>query len=244
MNCKGGREVFHIAVCCYGSNDIRMLCEYLQELWQDEYSVETIPFTRGIDLLASYKKGEHFDVIVLDTDRVLFNGLDIVHKVYQYDSKVAVIILAKNVVDLSGYKVEVYRYIFKPINKEVFLTEVSVLLARLAREQNVYYKFANGQGLNKVKLSDVYYFESNMRNIRIYEKENEYFFTGKISDVENELAKQDFVRNHKSYVVNLKYVRNIYKDTIIMENDEKIPLSKHRSRKMRERMVNYMKGIK
>lgn len=221
-----------------------MLCEYLEGLWQEEYSVEIIPFTRGSDLLTSYTKGEHFDVIILDRDEAQGNGIDIVYKVYQFDARVSVIILDQDITALKGRKVEVYRYIFKPIKKDAFLTEVSVLLARLVREENVYYKFANGKGLNKVKLSEVYYFESNMRNIRIYEKENEYFFTGKISNVEKELAKQDFVRNHKSYVVNLKYVRNIYKDTIIMENNEKIPLSKHRSRKMRERVFKYMKSIK
>ena len=83
-----------------------------------------------------------------------------------------------------------------------------------------------------------------MRNIRICENSNEYIFIGKISDVETELSRQDFVRNHKSYVVNLKYVRNVYKDTIILENDEKLPLSKHRSKKLRERLFNYMKASK
>ncbi|MDD4321312.1 MAG: DNA-binding response regulator [Acidaminococcaceae bacterium] len=234
--------MFHFAVCCYERKYIKMICGYLQELWQEDYAVETIPFTRGADLLSAYKNGEHFDVIVLDTATEEFIDQDILQQIYQYDTNVTIIISTTQESVVESYKASVYRCILKPINKELFLTEISVLLARLAIEENIYYKFANGRGLNKVKLSDVYYFESNMRNIRIYEKGNEYIFTGKISDVENELAKQDFVRNHKSYVVNLKYVRNIYKDTIIMENDEKIPLSKHRSKKMRERVSHYMKA--
>lgn len=234
--------MFRFAVCCSGSEDIKILCGYLQELWQEEYAVEIIPFTRGADLLCAYKNVEHFDIIVLDTATDKFINQDILQQIYKYDPNVTIIILTTQEHMVENYKAVVYRCILKPINKEVFLTEISVLLARLAIEENIYYKFTNVRGLNKVKLSDVYYFESNMRNIRICEKGNEYIFTGKISDIENELAKQDFVRNHKSYVVNLKYVKNIYKDTIIMENEEKIPLSKHRSKKMRERVFHYMKA--
>jgi len=237
--------VFHIAVCDAEIKGIKMICEYLQELWQEGFSVETIPFTEGKDLLDSYKRGEHFDVIILDIIQDRFHSMDIIPEIRQYDNKVSIIILTTTDLSTAGcHEVDAYRYFSKPVDKELFLIEVSVLLARLAREQNVYYKFANERGLSKVKLSNVYYFESNMRNIRICENSNEYIFIGKISDVENELSRQDFVRNHKSYVVNLKYVRNVYKDTIIMENDEKLPLSKHRSKKLRERFFNYMKAGK
>jgi DNA-binding LytR/AlgR family response regulator len=237
--------VFHIAVCDDEIKDIKMICGYLQELWQEEFSVAIIPFTKGEDLLASCKLGEHFDVIILDIIKDTLHRIDIAHQIRQYDNKAVLIMLtATEKFAVEGHEVDAYRCISKPIDKGFFLTEISVLLTRLAIEQNVYYKFANDRGLNKVKLSNVYYFESNMRNIRICENGNEYIFTGRISDVENELAKQDFVRNHKSYVVNLKYVRNVYKDTIIMENNEKLPLSKHRGKKLRERFSNYMKAGK
>ena len=242
---KGGLGVFHIAVCNADINGIKMICEYLQELWQEEFSVETIPFTDVEDLLYSYERGGHFDVIILDCSKDSFHSFDMLRKLRQYDNNIAIIILTTTeILAVKCHKVDVYRYFSKPIDKESLLTEVSVLLTRLALEQNNYYKFANERGLSKVKLANVYYFESNMRNIRICENNNEYIFTGKISEVENELSKQDFVRNHKSYVVNLKYVRNVYKDTIILENDEKLPLSKHRSKKLRERLFNYMKSSK
>lgn len=242
---EGGLGVFHIAVCDADIKGIKMMCEYLQELWQEDFSVETIPFTKAEDLLDSYKRGGHFDVIVLDVAKDGFYIMDTVRNIRQYDKNVAIIILTTTeILTAKCYKVDVYRCFSRPIDKEYFLTEVSVLLKRLALEQNIYYKFANERGLSKVKLSNVYYFESNMRNIRICENSNEYIFIGKISDVETELSRQDFVRNHKSYVVNLKYVRNVYKDTIILENDEKLPLSKHRSKKLRERLFNYMKASK
>lgn len=237
--------MFHIAVCDADINGIKMICEYLQELWQEDFSVEAIPFTEAEDLLDSYKRGGHFDVIILDFIKDSFHGMDIMRKIRQYDNNVAIIILTTaEILAVKCHKGDAYRYFSKPVDKESFLIEVSVLLTRLALEQNVYYKFANERGLSKVKLANVYYFESNMRNIRICENSNEYIFTGKISDVENELSRQDFVRNHKSYVVNLKYIRNVYKDTIILENDEKLPLSKHRSKKLRERLFNYMKASK
>lgn len=59
--------------------------------------------------------------------------------------------------------------------------------------------------------------------------------------MEEALAEQDFVRIHKSYVVNLKHIRNIFKDTVTLENGEELPLSRHRSKELRQQFLTYMK---
>ena len=66
-------------------------------------------------------------------------------------------------------------------------------------------------------------------------------FTGKISEVEESLSEQSFLRIHKSYVVNLKHIRNIFKDTVTLENGEELPLSRHRSKELRQQFLSYMK---
>lgn len=51
--------------------------------------------------------------------------------------------------------------------------------------------------------------------------------------MEESLSEQSFFRIHKSYVVNLKHIRNIFKDTVTLENGEELPLSRHRSKELR-----------
>ncbi len=85
-----------------------MLCGYLQELWQEEYAVETIPFTRGADLLCAYKNVEHFDVIVLDTATEKFINQDILQQIYKYDTNVTIIILTTQEPVVESYKAVVF----------------------------------------------------------------------------------------------------------------------------------------
>lgn len=80
-----------------------------------------------------------------------------------------------------------------------------------------------------------------MRTLSVCHQGGKTDFTGKISDVEEALAEQDFVRIHKSYVVNLKHIRNIFKDTVTLENGEELPLSRHRSKELRQQFLTYMK---
>lgn len=51
------------------------------------------------------------------------------------------------------------------------------------------------------------------------------------------LSEQSFFRIHKSYVVNLKHIRNIFKDTVTLENGE----DRHRSKELRQQFLSYMK---
>ena len=114
-------------------------------------------------------------------------------------------------------------------------------MTSIARLQNKYFSFTNEKGLFKIKITDIYYFESNMRTLSVCHLGGKTTFTGKISEVEESLSEQSFFRIHKSYVVNLKHIRNIFKDTVTLENGEELPLSRHRSKELRQQFLSYMK---
>ena len=38
-----------------------------------------------------------------------------------------------------------------------------------------------------------------------------------------------------------KHIRNIFKDTVTLENGEELPLSRHRSKELRQQFLSYMK---
>lgn len=68
---------------------------------------------------------------------------------------------------MDGYQVNAYRYILKPVDKAYFLQEVRTILTSIARLQNKYFSFTNEKGLFKIKTTDIYYFESNMRTLSV-----------------------------------------------------------------------------
>lgn len=76
--------------------------------------------------------------------------------------------------------------------------------------------------------------KSSFETIRAHER---------LKDFESLLMPYSFVRIHKSYLVNLKYVTNIYRKTNEVEIEGKIrlPLSKHYRHDVMEKYIEYMR---
>lgn len=234
--------MFYIALCDDEWPVVELLTGYLAEIKSPGLQLESVPFLNGRELVRQYERGHKFDIIILDMLMKPLNGIETARQIRQYDTEVPILIVTGTVeYAMDGYQVNAYRYILKPVDKAYFQEEVRTILTSIARVQNKYFSFTNEKGLFKVKTTDIYYFESNMRTLSVCHQGGKTDFTGKISDVEEALNEQDFVRIHKSYVVNLKHIRNIFKDTVTLENGEELPLSRHRSKELRQQFLTYMK---
>lgn len=235
--------MFYIAICDDEHDMVKEIAQNLSEVRSPDLPLESLPFFNGWDLVHEYEKQRKFDLIILDMLMKPINGIETAHLIRAYDSEVPIIIVtATPEYAMDGYKVNAYRYILKPLDKEYFQSTVKNVLAALSSKRSKYFSFANEKGLSKIKLADILYFESYMRTLSVcYKKDKRDSFTGKISDLEECLADGGFVRIHKSYLVNLEYVRNIFKDTVTLENGEELPLSRHKSKYLRERFLRYLK---
>lgn len=49
-----------------------------------------------------------------------------------------------------------------------------------------------------------------------------------------------FIRCHRSYIVNLKYIKSITKDNVILESSIKIPISRGRYKEVNDTFINYI----
>lgn len=235
--------MFYIAVCDDNQRDLSVVVHYLKSLRKHNFQLEIVPFTNGLDLLQYYKKGKRFDLLILDMLMEPINGIEVAKHIRNYDADVPIMIVTATVeFALDGYKVNAYRYILKPIDGEHFRKEVRDVLLKRAKEQSQYYKFTNENGLHKILLADIFYFESNVRTITIFKEKGCFAYTDKISDVELALQGQPFVRVHKSFIVNMKHISNIFKDVITMDNGDEVPLSRFKSKDVRELFLEYMKG--
>jgi DNA-binding LytR/AlgR family response regulator len=81
-----------------------------------------------------------------------------------------------------------------------------------------------------------------LKTIYLQSWQQRYAFRGTISEVAAKLEKFNFVRVHKSYVVSLRYVKNIFKGVITMENGVKIYVSKYRSKEVYELLMQYIEA--
>jgi two-component system, LytTR family, response regulator LytT len=173
------------------------------------------------------------DIILLDIQMNQMNGIEVANKIREMNQQV-IIIFVTNYLDsiFEGYKVRAFRYIMKDnMNKEL-LTAIEDALLELEDNQKYFQYFAKGKTL-KIFYSDIIYFESKARVIDIHTVKSIEIFYGKINTIEESL-KEDFIRCHQSYVVNLKYIAGIEGNYLMIITGERIPISESRKSEVKK----------
>lgn len=232
--------MFYIALCDDSKADLNILTGHLSEL-HTRYRFEETTYQSGPELVELYKSGRRFHLVVLDMMMQPLTGIETAQQIRRYDTDVPILIVtATPEYAIDGYKVGASRYILKPVERTGFLHEVCAILDRELAARGHYFSFSCESGIVKVELERILYFESALRTITLHTQDATYTFTGRIRELTEQLSEQDFVRVHKSFVVSLRAIHRIFKDTITLSDGSSVPLSKNKSREVHSLLLAYM----
>lgn len=231
--------MLNIAICDDNSTELNQIIEIVNKIKNVDFHLHQ--YTNPIDCLNEIKKGKRFDCFLLDILMNEDNGIDIAKEIRKthIDSPL-LFITATPEYALAGYEVSAARYYLKPLDEPKFIEDLTKILEIAHAKKNDYMTITNANGVSRIYLKDIYYIESMLRNVSIHTKDKTYTMVGKISKLEEQLENSQFIRVHKSFLVNLRYIQNIFKNTITLDNGEEILLSKHRSKEIHECFVKYI----
>lgn len=231
--------MINIAICDDNPQDLENIRNIIQNL---NLQLNINEYNTPQELLKDIDNGIMFDAFLLDILLNEDNGIDLARSIRKTHTNTPIFfITATPEYALEGYEVNALRYYLKPLDKEKLTSDLTNLLSQIDKRKNSYLTLTNTKGLFKLKINDIYYIESMLRTICIHTKDKSFSAIGKISDFEEQLKNNNFVRVHKSFLVNLAYIKNIYKDTITLDNGEEVLLSKHRSKEVHMKLLSYVK---
>lgn len=215
--------------------------------WADKNNIECKIdiFDTAEKFLFSWGYKESHDVIILDINMRNISGIEIAKKIRESDNEVIIIFISG--IDeyvFEGYSVEALNYLLKPIDDEKIFKVLDKVKEKLNKYLNNkrFLILSKGKNVFKIDSEDILYIIAFDHYIDIHTKDNIYTFNRKISEVENLLPKDYFVRCHRSYIVNIKYAKNINKNSLLLENQIKIPVSKTRMNDTYDTFINYYTG--
>lgn len=84
--------------------------------------------------------------------------------------------------------------------------------------------------------------ESQLRKIRIHTTYDVIEYYHKLSDIEEDLKNFNFFKCHRSYIVNLNYVRSYDNVFITLKNGEKIYMPKYKLTDFLRAFMYYLKS--
>lgn len=183
------------------------------------------------------------DIALLDVDfgSATYNGLDIARKLRQVREN-AIIIFVTNFIEYApeGYEVQAFRYLLKkdaPIKLPGYLQQA---IQKLSSTQQALTIRHNGE-ITEVALENIYYIESFRREVCVHTKGAEgakaYRFYAQISALEAQLAGFGFLRIHKSYLVNMKYLKKYQHNEAVLHNGTALPVSQNRYKEQKKKYL-------
>jgi DNA-binding LytR/AlgR family response regulator len=176
---------------------------------------------------------EKIDLIFLDIHLPKLKGLDFI-KTLKHPPHI-IIVSAYHEYALQGYEHNVIDYLLKPVEFSRFLAAVNKLKQPGAKETSLpapsqtgsrpYLFFNVSKKKVKVYLDDILYIESLKEYIRIFTKTKSILTKFQLGQIEELLAKNNFLRVHRSFIV-AKDKIDAFSATDIEINGKQIPVGR------------------
>lgn len=169
-----------------------------------------------------------FNIIFMDIEMPMINGMDTARRLRQKDS-LAVLIFVTKVAELAveGYSVEAIDYLIKPLNYQAFRRTMDRAMAQNERniKNDIITIKTSDNGTYRVDCKDIIYFEVFNHKITYYLSNKTLQSWGTLKEVKAQFPDYFFLIN-KSVVININYVKSVDKDCIQMLFGESLLLSR------------------
>lgn len=191
------------------------------------------------------------DILFLDIKMSGMSGMELAGKLRACGENVTIVFLtALEEYVYRAFDVGAFHYLLKPIDTVKFyeVLEKAVCERQRIRESALLrgeraeasLTIKNKARTEKVYLSEIVYLEVFNRKVTLHKMQGEIEFYGRLKELEQRLS-ADFVRCHRSYVVNLRYVRRYDGAEIALENGDSVLMAKT---KYAEFVRQYMEYIR
>ncbi len=212
--------------------------------------INKTPFLELIDsfdnamLAQDYLETNSIDLMFVDINMPDLNGMDFVKTLI--NPPLVIFTTAYSEYAIEGFKVDALDYILKPIGYNDFLRAAEKAKERLKLigatavkvDSNEKFLFIKSEyKILRVNLSEIKYIEGMREYIRIHlQSEKPIMSLMSLKKMEEHLPNTNFMRVHRSYIVNLDKVSTIERNRIVFDGDVYIPISEQ----YKEQFQNYL----
>lgn len=234
-----------IAICDDDNQELleisQLVYEYLScSLAEDK--IELRRFESSMKLLAQIESGNHFDIFLLDVIMPNVNGIELASEIRKTDQVAKIIFLtSSSEFAVESYSVGAFNYLLKPIQKDQLFSVLEKACYDMSSGLKQYIVVKTPTSLAKVFLHELIYIEVIGRTVYFHQNSGVTIeSTSTIAQVETVLLKDKrFIKPHRSYIINLDYVKNLSQDGLKTTNGLSIPLSRNVFKKVKQAYIDH-----
>lgn len=199
-------------------DDVQFALSLSQKL--KKHFKEEIEVLNAVDI--DYLNSIEIDLIFIDIEMPGLNGIDLIKVLKMHNSKIKYVFITNhsNLVH-EALEIGFLHFIHKP-NLEQGLEVVYNLLDNLKFRSTSIIKLND----KYIDLNNIYYISANNHYIIVSEKTKKTRIRISINEVDELLQKHDFIRIHRSHIVNKNKIDAFDKNDVVLKNGEVLSVSR------------------
>ena len=155
-------------------------------------------------------KKQSIQLLIADIEMPNLSGYELADIIHTHVLNIAVIfVTASSGYAVHAFELNVHDYIMKPYTKDRLIQSVERLKVKLqsaGMTGRIYIK--QKTDIHIIQKKDIIFIERSGRSTTIHTKNGQVKTYQTLNELEGELRERDFLRSHRSFIINIHYVTN------------------------------------
>lgn len=221
--------------------DRRFLADFISRYCQQNRIVVQMQlFENGESFLTRFVRGQ-FDIIFLDIFMSGIDGMQTAKDIRRIDADcLLVFVTTSEDYAVKSFRVRAFDYLVKPYGYDQFEEVMGLCDAALAKQAR-YIEVKEGRTLRKLLLRDIIYTDYYNHYIQIHTKSQLVRTYVSFRDFAPLLLKYpQFLCCYRNCIINMDEVSLLDEKDFVMENGERVPISRSQRNEIRQRYADYV----
>lgn len=232
----------HIAICDDDKEELARISSFLDKYQREHTASLTYKaFHSGVELLSTVRSGD-FALYLLDVIMPAVNGVEVAKEIRSFDTEAKIVFLTSSPeFAVASYTVKAMDYILKPVEEGRFFGVLNELMTDSQKPQEGLTVKAKS-GITRILFSRLVYVEVVNKQVYFHLSDNSVReVTARLSEFEQTLlARPEFMRVHRSYIVNLFQINELTANGLTTHQGNSIPVSRALYKEVRDAYVKQL----
>lgn len=238
-------EKLHLAICDDDADILNVVSGAIVSAFRKHNISAEVELFRRASALEQQMKTKDFELLFLDIDMPGLDGITFAKRLRAGNSRTDIIFISNREdkvfdalrTDPSGF-----------VRKSRFLEDVSAVIDQWIKnrpqEERTNLLVQSREQTCTIPLDTVLYIEGNDKNQLLHAANlpQPVSIRRSMQELEETLAPCGFLRIHKGYLVNYKFIRRLENTEAVLTNGERIPLSRRRVQDIRGQYLELMQS--
>ena len=237
---KGGGHMVKVAIVEDERSAAAALEEHLSRFSKEngaQFSVQLFP--DAMDFLENYHPD--YQIVFMDIEMPFLNGMDAAKRLREIDPVVALVFITNMAqFAIKGYEVEALGFVLKPVSYYRFSSLLQKILRRLDVRQEQGLTIRTPNSMVRIPAYKVLYVSVEDHLLLYHTDDGIIEAWGSLKTALDELPEDQFVQINKSCIVNLRHIKGLSGNKVIMGTPAELVMSRSRRQEVINTLNRYL----